>query len=72
MMAVAYPLVAWMTSRLSRLSELKVDGLGMAAEMARGSVFMLPYLWAYFFALEKITRRDSRHLPPQLLQRNLR
>jgi hypothetical protein len=71
MVAVAYPIIAWLTSQLSRLSELKVGRLGMAAELARGSLFMLPYLWAYFFALEKIARQSRRNRPPQLLERHL-
>ena len=54
MVAIAYPLIAGLVSQLSQLSELKVSGLGMTAELARCSLFMLPYLWTYFFALELI------------------
>src|SRR5947209_2558338 len=72
MVAIPYPLIAWLTSQLSRLSELKVSGLGMAAELARGSLFMLPYLWTYFFALEMIARQGRKDLPPQLLEHHLR
>ncbi len=71
MVAVAYPLVAWMTSQLGHLSELKAGRPDVVAELARGSLFLLPYLWAYFFALEKITRQSRKNLPPQLLERHL-
>lgn len=71
MIAVAYPLLAWLTSQLSRLSQLRVERLGIAQELARGSLCLLPYLWVYFFALEKITRQSRTKLPPQLLERHL-
>ena len=68
MIVVAYPLIAWLTSQLSQLSELKVGGLSMTAELARGSLFLLPYLWTYYFALEVINRPSRKDLPPQLLE----
>jgi hypothetical protein len=71
MVVVAYPLIAWLTSQLTRLSDLKVGRLGMMEELARGSLFMLPYLWTYFFALEKIARQGRKNLPPQLLEPHL-
>jgi hypothetical protein len=72
MIAVAYPLIAWLTSQLSQLSELKVERLGMVAELGRGSLFLLPYLWTYYFALEWINRPSRKDLPPQLLERHPR
>lgn len=71
MIAVAYPLVAWMTSQIGHLSDLNPGRPDVVVELARGSLFMLPYLWAYFFALEKISRQDRKRLPPQLLERPL-
>ena len=72
MVAIAYPLVAGLVSQLSKLSELKVSGLAVTAELARGSLFLLPYLWTYFFALEIITRQGRKNLPPQLLEQHQR
>jgi hypothetical protein len=71
MIVVAYPFVAYLTSQLSRLSDLKVERLAMTEELARGGLCLLPYLWAYFFALEKITRQNRKNLPPQVLERHL-
>jgi hypothetical protein len=65
---VAYPLIAWLTSQLSQLSELKVERLSMVEELARGSLFLLPYLWTYYFALELINRPSRKDLPRQLLE----
>ena len=50
MIAVAYPLIAWLTSQLSQLSELKVERLGGRRARARQPL-PLPYLWTYYFAL---------------------
>jgi hypothetical protein len=72
MIAVAYPLIAWLTSQLSQLSELKVERLGMVEELARGSLFLLPYLWTYYFALEWINRPSRKDLPPLMLERHSR
>jgi hypothetical protein len=72
MIAVAYPLIAWLTSQLSQLSELKVGGLAMVAELGRGSLFLLPYLWTYYFALEVINRPSRKDLPPVLLEHRQR
>ena len=68
MIAVAYPLIAGLTSQLSQLSELKVERLAMVKELAQGSLFLLPYLWTYYFALEWINRPSRKDLPPLILE----
>jgi hypothetical protein len=71
MIALAFPLIIFLVTQISQLSQLSVGRLGVVEEMAWGSLFMLPYLWTYFFALEKIARQRQKDLPPQLLERHM-
>ena len=65
MTAIATPLVAWFGSQLMRLSHQSFDRRLMLSELAKGSLAMLPYLWAYFFALERIARQRNKDYPPR-------
>lgn len=58
MTAIAYPLITWGSVQLIRLVRLQIDSLPVASELAKGALLMLPYLWAYFFALENLARKD--------------
>jgi hypothetical protein len=70
MMAFATPFVLYLASRLMELSHGQLDRCLLATELAKGSLAMMPYLWAYFFALERIARQRNKDYP-QLLERPL-
>ena len=72
MVAMACPLVVWLCSQLTALSRLQVGRGAMAVELAQGGLLMLPYLWAYFFALERLEEQRKKGLPPIVLERHLR
>jgi hypothetical protein len=56
MTAVAFPLVIYLIPRIMGIAHLDMDLHGIAREVAEGGLLMLPYLWLYFFALERIAR----------------
>lgn len=70
MMAFATPFVLYFASRLMQLSHHQLDQCLLATELAKGGLAMMPYLWAYFFALERIARQRNKDYP-QLLERPL-
>ena len=63
MMLVASPIVAYMTPKVMRLANLEVDALAIAGDLAKGGLLMMPYLWTYYFALERIARQRRDAYP---------
>jgi hypothetical protein len=61
MVALALPLVACFASQLMALSHLQFETHQILMELAKGSLMMLPYLWACFFALERIANQKNEH-----------
>ena len=68
MTTIAAPLVAWFGARLLALTNQPFELHTMLAELGKGSLAMLPYLWAYYFALERIAHRRKRDYSPTLYQ----
>ncbi|MDE1177325.1 MAG: hypothetical protein PW789_12090 [Edaphobacter sp.] len=66
MTAIAAPASAWLASQLMHLSHQPLSLPPLLSELAKGSLAMLPYLWAYFFALERIARNRNKDYPPRL------
>ncbi|HTH52959.1 MAG TPA: hypothetical protein VL495_03345 [Edaphobacter sp.] len=64
MMVVALPLTALLSAQALRLAHLPFDKLEMGKEMIRGGLLMLPYLWFYFFALERMSRQKHQDFLP--------
>jgi len=60
MMVLAFPLIAYLAAQLMRLSHLELNLLGLVRDLAEGGLRMMPYLWLYFFALERIARQKAR------------
>jgi len=56
-MVLALPLLAFFTKQLTLLSQVQFNLSGILQDLAEGGLLMLPYLWFYFFALERIARR---------------
>jgi hypothetical protein len=57
MMALALPLTVVLAAQTLRLAHLPFHGLELARELAWGWLLMMPYLWFYFFALERLNRQ---------------
>lgn len=64
-MALALPLVAYLSTEILRLARLSLKMLEMVREVAEGGLLMMPYLWLYFFALERLARRRRYELLPR-------
>jgi hypothetical protein len=60
MTAIAAPLVAYFGSQLMHFAHQPYTVRSMLSELLLGSLAMLPYLWAYFFALERIARQPQK------------
>jgi hypothetical protein len=61
-MILALPLLAFFAKQLTLLSLVQFDLAGILQDLAEGGLLMLPYLWFYFFALERIARqRPAEH-----------
>lgn len=56
-MIVALPLLVFFVNQLTLLSRVQLDLSGILQDLAEGGLLMLPYLWFYFFALERIARQ---------------
>jgi hypothetical protein len=56
-MVLALPLLAFFVNQLTLLSQVQFNLSGILQDLAEGGLLMLPYLWFYFFALERISRR---------------
>ena len=69
MMLVASPIVAYMMPRIMRLANLQVDAYAIASDLAKGGLLMMPYLWTYYFALERIARQRRDAYPSSLNER---
>ena len=69
---LALPMVAWLAAQVAHFSRLCIERFGVLSELAKGTLAMLPYLWTYFFVLERIEHQRRKDLPPQLLERHLR
>ena len=69
MMLVASPIVAYMTPKIMRLANLEVNALAIASDLAKGGLLMMPYLWTYYFALERIARQRRDAYPSSLHHR---
>jgi hypothetical protein len=63
---LATPFILYFATQLMRLSHQRLDTRLLFSELAKGSLAMLPYLWAYFFALERIARQRSKDYPQYL------
>jgi hypothetical protein len=72
MIVLAGPVVLWLAFRLTQLAHMDLQVSAILTELLQGCLLMLPYLWFYFFALERIARQrrntsfselsgDSRH-----------
>lgn len=61
MVALALPFVAYFASQLMALSHQQVDTHQMLIELAKGGLVMMPYLWAYFFALERLAKQKNEN-----------
>jgi hypothetical protein len=60
MLAVAAPILLYLAAQTLPMIHQAVDLHSLLDELFKGTVLMLPYLWAYFFALERISRRNDR------------
>jgi uncharacterized PurR-regulated membrane protein YhhQ (DUF165 family) len=60
-MVLAFPLVAWFASQLMALSHQQLEICQMLVELAKGGLMMIPHLWAYFFALERIAKQKNQN-----------
>ena len=56
-MIVALPLLTFLVRQLTLLSSINFDLRGILEDLAEGGLLMLPYLWLYFFALERIAHQ---------------
>jgi hypothetical protein len=65
MFLLALPFVAYLASQLMALTHQPFDIRQMLIELAKGGLMMMPYLWAYFFALERISKQPTRDYPVQ-------
>ena len=63
-MILALPLLTFFTKQLTLLSQVRFDLAGILQDLAEGGLLMLPYLWFYFFALERIARRGPTEYAP--------
>jgi hypothetical protein len=69
MMLVASPIVAYMTPKIMRLANLQVDAVAIVSDLAKGGLLMMPYLWTYYFALERIARQRRDAYPSSVRER---
>jgi hypothetical protein len=69
MMLLASPIMAYMTPKIMRLANLEVDALAIASDFAKGGLLMMPYLWTYYFALERIARQRRDDYSPSIHER---
>ena len=63
MTVLAWPFVAYLASQLMALSNQQFEQRQMLIELASGGVLMMPYLWVYYFALERIARQKKESYP---------
>jgi hypothetical protein len=63
MTVLAWPLIAYLASQLMAVSHQQFEQRQMLIELARGGLMMMPYLWAYYFALERITKQRKENYP---------
>lgn len=56
-MILALPLLTFFLDQLAPLSRMHFELKEIMQDLAEGGLLMLPYLWFYFFALERIARR---------------
>jgi hypothetical protein len=61
MTALACPFVVYFASQLMALSHQPFDKRQMLIELVRGGLMMMPYLWAYYFALERIAKQRKEN-----------
>lgn len=60
MLVVALPLTTLVSIQMLRLVHLPLHRLEMVKDMIWGSLLMMPYLWLYFFALERVNRQKDQ------------
>ncbi|QNI36226.1 hypothetical protein [Edaphobacter albus] len=70
MMVLVGPLTAYFAAQLMALSNQRLDLHQLLSELIKGILVMLPYLWAYFFALERIARQRRQDDPLPLCSRS--
>lgn len=70
MMVLVGPLTAYFAASLMALSQQQLDLSQLLSELIKGIFAMVPYLWAYFFALERIARQRRREDPLPLCSRS--
>lgn len=69
MLILAAPLLLYLVSQLMRLSHLQVGASDILRNLAQGTLLMLPYLWVYFFVLERIARQKPFEFGPRSVDR---
>jgi ABC-type spermidine/putrescine transport system permease subunit II len=69
MMILAAPLIAYLAAQLMELSRQQLDLHQLWGEVAKCGLMMPPYLWSYFFVLERISRQRNRGYPSGLCNR---
>ena len=70
MLVLVGPLTAYFATELVALSRQQLDVPQLFGELVKGILAMLPYLWAYFFALERIARQQRPEYPLPLGSRS--
>lgn len=68
MMVLALPIIGWLASQVVGLSHQHFETRSILTELLEGELLMMPYLWAYFFALERIARQKKNDWPSVLHQ----
>ena len=63
MTVLAWPFVAYLASQLMALSNQQFEQRQMLIELVRGGLLMMPYLWVYYFALERIAKQKKENYP---------
>ena len=56
-MVLALPLIRFFVGQLAQFSHMRLDLSEILRDLLEGGLLMLPYLWFYFFALERIARQ---------------
>jgi hypothetical protein len=64
MMIMALPLLVFFVRQLTMLSSIHFDRSAILQELAEGGLLMFPYLWSYFFVLERISRQRPGESTP--------
>ena len=68
---IALPIVGYLASQLRGLSYLQLNVRDVLSDLVEGGLLMLPYLWAYFFALERLATQKNQNFSPPLEDRQV-